>query len=161
RLFGGHSHAVEATVAAFGIIIVSMAIDFFRARALSRAATATLSQALEADALHFSSDMWSSAAVLLGLVGVRSGYNWADSAAAVVVALCVCRAGGRPGRRTIAPLTDTAPEGVAERIVAIARRVRHVVSVERVRPRQVAPTVFGEIEVGASRTLPLDRVETL
>jgi len=161
RLFGGHGHAVEATATAFGIIVVSIAIDFFRARALSRVAKETSSQALEADALHFSSDMWSSAAVLLGLVGVRFGYNGADSAAAVVVALFVCLAGWRLGRRTIDTLTDTAPEGVAERIAAIARKVRNVVSVERVRARQVGATVFGEIEVGASRTLPLDRVATL
>src|SRR5215471_1287147 len=161
RLFGGHGHAVEATATAFGIIVVSIAIDFFRARALSRVAKETSSQALEADALHFSSDMWSSAAVLVGLAGIRSGYNWADSAAAIVVALFVCLAGWRLGRRTIDTLTDTAPEGVAERIVAITRKVRNVVSVERVRAREVGGKVFGEIEVGASRTLPLDRVETL
>jgi len=161
RLFGGHGHAVEATATAFAVILASIAIDFSRARALSRVAAATSSQALEADALHFSSDMWSSAAVLVGLAGVSFGYNWADSAAALVVALFVCLAGWRLGRRTIDALTDTAPEGVAERISAIARRVRNVVSVERVRARQVGATVFGEIEVGASRTLPLDRVERL
>jgi cation diffusion facilitator family transporter len=161
RLFGGHGHVVEATAAAFAIILGSIAIDFLRARVLSRVATATSSQALEADALHFSSDMWSSAAVLVGLVGIRFGYNWADSAAALVVALFVCLAGWRLGRRTINALTDTAPAGVAERISAIARRVRNVVSVERVRAREVGATLFGEIEVGASRTLPLDRVERL
>ena len=161
RLFGGHGHAVEATLAAFAIILASIAIDFLRARVLSRVAATTSSQALEADALHFSSDMWSSAAVLVGLAGVRSGHNWADSAAALVVALFVCLAGWRLGRRTIDALTDTAPEGVAERVSAIAGRVRNVVSVERVRAREVGATVFGEIEVGVSRTLPLDRVETL
>jgi len=161
RLFGGHGHAVEATPAAFAIILASIAIDFLRARLLSRVAATTSSQALEADALHFSSDMWSSAAVLVGLAGVRSGHNWADSAAALVVALFVCLAGWRLGRRTIDALTDTAPEGVAERVSAIAGRVRNVVSVERVRAREVGATVFGEIEVGVSRTLPLDRVETL
>lgn len=161
RLFGGHGHAVDASPTAFAIMLASIAIDFLRARVLSRVAAATSSQALEADALHFSSDMWSSAAVLLGLVGVRFGHNGADSAAAFVVALFVCLAGWRLGRRTIDTLTDTAPEGVAERIAAITRKVRHVVSIERVRTRQVGATIFSEIEVGASRTLPLDRVETL
>jgi cation diffusion facilitator family transporter len=161
RLFGGHGHPVEATAAAFGVIAISIVVDFMRARALSRVAAKTSSQALEADALHFSSDMWSSAAVLLGLVGVRLGYEWADSAAAIVVALFVCLAGWRLGRRTVDTLTDTAPAGVAERIAAIARKVRNVVTVDRVRAREVGPTVFGEIEVGASRTLPLDRVEKL
>jgi cation diffusion facilitator family transporter len=161
RLFGGHGHAVEATAAAFAVIAVSIAVDFLRARVLARVAAATSSQALEADALHFSSDMWSSAAVLLGLAGVRFGYDWADSAAAIVVALFVCLAGWRLGRRTVDTLTDTAPEGVAERITAIARKVRDVVSVDRVRAREVGATVFVEIEVGTSRTLPLDRVERL
>jgi cation diffusion facilitator family transporter len=161
RLFGGHGHAVEATAAAFAIIVISIAIGFFRARLLSRVAAETSGQALEADALHFSSDMWSSAAVLLGLVGVRLGYVWADSAAAMVVALFVCLAGWRLGRRTLDTLTDTAPEGVAERIAAVTRKVGDVVSVDRVRTREVGATVFGEIEVGASRTLPLDRVEKL
>jgi cation diffusion facilitator family transporter len=161
RLIGGAGHAVEATLAAFAVIVASIAIDYFRARVLSRTAKATSSQALEADALHFSSDMASSAAVLVGLVGIRYGYAWADSAAALVVALFVCLAGWRLGRRTIDTLTDTAPEGVAERMAAIARQVRHVVSVERVRAREVGATVFGDIEIGASRTLPLDRVAAL
>jgi cation diffusion facilitator family transporter len=161
RLLWDAGHAVEATPAAFAVIAASIAIDFFRARALSRTAKATSSQALEADALHFSSDMASSAAVLVGLFGLRSGYAWADSAAALVVAAFVCVAGWRLGRRTIDTLTDAAPQGVAERMSAIARQVRNVVSVERVRAREVGATVFGEIEVGASRTLPLDRVAML
>jgi cation diffusion facilitator family transporter len=161
RLFGEAGHAVEATPTAFAVIVISIAIDFYRARLLSRTAKETASQALAADALHFSSDMVSSAAVLVGLVGIRYGYTWADSAAALVVAVFVCVAGWRLGRRTIDTLTDAAPEGVAERISAAARQVRNVVSVERVRAREVGATVFGEIEIGASRTLPLDRVAML
>src|SRR5262249_39055709 len=70
RLIGAHGHAVEATIAAFAIIGGSVVIDFFRARTLKRVAAATGSEALEADALHFRSDMWSSIAVLIGLSGV-------------------------------------------------------------------------------------------
>ncbi len=161
RLLGDHPHAVEATALAFAVIIVSIVVDFYRARVLTRVARETASPALEADALHFSSDMWSSAAVLLGLVGLRLGYAWADSAAAMVVAVFVCFAGWQLGRRTIDALTDTAPFGVAERISAIARGVGNVASVERVRTRQVGGTVVGEIDVAASRTLPLDRIEAL
>jgi cation diffusion facilitator family transporter len=161
RLIGDHPHPVEATIFAFGIIIASIVVDFFRARVLSRVAIDTASPALEADALHFSSDLWSSAAVLVGLVGIRLGYSWADSAAAMVVAVVVCYAGWQLGRRTIDALTDTAPAGVAERIGAIARKVGNVASVERVRTRQVGGTVVGEVDVAASRTLPLDRIEAL
>ena len=108
-------HAVEATAAAFAVIAVSIVVDFFRARALDRVAGKTSSQALEADALHFSSDMWSSIAVLVGLGGVALGYSWADAAAALVVAVFICVAGWRLGRRTIDTLTDAAPAGVSER----------------------------------------------
>src|SRR5215471_7543225 len=127
RLFGGQHHAVEATVWAFGVIIVSILVDFFRARVLYRVAHETSSEALEADALHFGSDMWSSVAVLIGLVGVLFGYPWADSLAAIVVAVFICVAGWRLGRRTIDSLIDVAPPGAAQRIAEIARRVRRVV----------------------------------
>jgi cation diffusion facilitator family transporter len=158
RLLGGAAHAVEATIAAFAIITGSIVVDFFRARTLSRVAEETSSQALEADALHFSSDMWSSVAVLAGLGGVAFGYSWADSAAAIVVAIFICVAGWRLGRRTIETLTDTAPEGAGDRIAAIAHRVPGVVAVERVRARPGGAVLFADIDVAVSRTLPLDRV---
>src|SRR5262245_10378155 len=123
RLLGETGHAVEATIAAFAVIIVSIVVDFFRARLLSRVAHETASEALEADALHFSSDMWSSLAVLAGLGGVALGYQWADSAAAVVVAVFVCIAGWRLGRRTIDTLTDTAPAGSAQTVTRAASKV--------------------------------------
>src|ERR1700686_2384416 len=84
RLIGGQPHAVAATPWAFLVMIASIVIDFFRARILYRVAAETSSEALEADALHFGSDMWSSAAVLAGLGLVVLGYPWADSAAAGV-----------------------------------------------------------------------------
>ncbi len=161
RLFGDHPNTVEATPAAFAIIVVSVVVDFFRARTLGRVAAATSSQALEADALHFSSDMWSSIAVLIGLAGVALGYLRADAAAALIVAVFICIAGWRLGRRTIDTLTDTAPAGVSERVTAIAHRVPGVVTVERVRARPAGAVLFIELSVGLSRTLPLDRVAAI
>ncbi|HEX4043044.1 MAG TPA: cation diffusion facilitator family transporter [Xanthobacteraceae bacterium] len=161
RLVAEKSHAVEATAAAFVVIAISIAVDFFRARTLSRVAKATSSEALQADALHFSSDMWSSVAVLIGLAGVAMGFTWADAAAAIVVAVFICIAGWRLGRRTIDTLTDTAPAGVSERVGAIARQTQGVVTVERVRVRPAGAVLFVELSVGVSRTLPLDRVAAL
>ena len=161
RLVGARPHAVEATVAAFVIIAGSIAIDFFRARALKRVAKATSSEALQADALHFSSDMWSSVAVLIGLCGVAAGYAFADAAAALVVAVFICIAGWRLGRRTLDTLTDAAPAGVSERVGAIARQVAGVVAVERVRARPAGTVLFIELGVAVSRALPLDRVTTI
>ena len=158
RLLGSHGPTVEATLWAFGVMAASVIIDFFRARVLYRIAAQTSSEALEADALHFGSDMWSSAAVLIGLGAVALGYPLADSCAAIVVALFICVAGWRLGRRTIETLTDTAPVGAAGRIAADVARVPGVVTVERLRVRQSGGVLFVDLVVGVSRALPLDRV---
>ncbi len=161
RLTGVETHSVDATLAAFAVMAASILVDFARSRALYRAAAEHRSEALEADALHFRSDMWSSAAVILGLAGLRLGYAWADSAAAMVVALFVCLAGWRLGRRTIETLTDTAPAGAVERISEVVRNVKGVVDVRRVRARQVGSRLFVDLDIAASRALPLDRVMAL
>jgi cation diffusion facilitator family transporter len=161
RLTEHEEHAVIANAWAFGVIAVSVAVDFFRSRALSRTAKQTQSQALEADALHFSSDLWASLAVLIGLGGVRFGLWWADSTAALAVAILICVAGWRLGRRTIDTLTDTAPVGAAAQITALAAKVPGVVRVEQVRARAVGDKTFIDLAVAVSRTMPLDRVSAL
>jgi cation diffusion facilitator family transporter len=161
RLLLHEGHAVEATLTAFAVIMASVVVDFFRARALLKVAKATSSEALEADALHFSSDMYSSIAVFVGLGGVALGLPWADAAAAVVVAAFVLLAGWRLGRRNIETLTDTAPPGAAETISNAASGVTGVVSVERVRARPVGNKLFVDLGVTVSRTMPLDRVTQL
>ena len=161
RLFGGHGHPVAATAWAFGVIAVSIVVDFFRARVLYRVAAETSSEALEADALHFGSDMWSSVAVLIGLGLILLGYTWADSVAAIVVAVFICIAGWRLGRRTVETLTDTAPHGASDRISARVRRIPGVVAIDRLRVRQAGGVLFVDLVVAVSRTLPLDRVAAL
>jgi cation diffusion facilitator family transporter len=161
RLTADEGHVVEATIWAFAVMLVSIVVDFFRSRALSRTARETQSHALEADALHFSSDLWSSLAVLAGLFGVRLGLPWADSAAALGVAVLVCIAGWRLGKRTIDTLIDVAPPGAAAAIRAAASKVPGVVQVEQVRARAVGETTFIDLSVAVSRTLPLDRVNAI
>jgi divalent metal cation (Fe/Co/Zn/Cd) transporter len=99
--------------------------------------------------------------VLIGLGGVWFGVQWADSAAALVVALLVCLAGYRLGRRTIETLTDTAPAGSAEAVRRIAASVNGVVAIDGVRVRPVGDKLFVEVVAAVSRSLPLDRVEAL
>jgi len=161
RLLDHEGHGVVVNAWAFGVIIASIVIDFFRSRALLKTAKETHSDALEADALHFSSDLWSSVAVLAGLVGVYYGLPWADSAAALLVAVLVCVAGWRLGRRTVETLTDTAPTGAAAQITKIVTKVPGVVAVERVRARAVGEQTFIDVTVAVSRTLPLDRVNAI
>jgi divalent metal cation (Fe/Co/Zn/Cd) transporter len=143
------------------VITLSIVVDFLRARVLRRTAEETSSPALEADALHYDSDMWSSLAVLVGLFGIALGYASADSVAAIAVSLVICIAGWRLGRRTIDTLTDTAPPGAAGKITAAVTRIPGVVGIERLRVRQVGKVLFVDLEVAVSRTLPLDRVATL
>jgi cation diffusion facilitator family transporter len=161
RLVEHETHPVSANVWAFGVIIVSIVVDFLRSRALTRTAEKTSSHALEADALHFSSDLWASLAVLVGLIGIRFGLWWADSAAALAVAVLICIAGWRLGRRTVDTLTDVAPPGAATKITAIAAKVPGVVGVEQVRARAVGGQTFVDLTVAVSRTLPLERVREI
>jgi cation diffusion facilitator family transporter len=161
RLIEHEAHAVDANIWAFGVMAVSIVVDFVRSRALKRTAEKTSSQALEADALHFSSDLWASLAVLIGLFGVRFGVWWADSAAALAVAIVVCIAGWRLGRRTIDALTDVAPPGATASITTTASKVPGVVAVEQVRARAVGEKIFVDLTVAVSRTLPLERVREI
>ena len=161
KLLAGGEHDVNITIWAFGVIILSIIVDFFRARVLYRVAGETSSEALEADALHFSADMWSSIAVLAGLAAVWFGYGWADAAAALIVAVFICVAGWRLGSRTISTLMDQAPEGIATDVNRIASRVPGVVAIERTRVRRAGSTLFVDLALAVSRTLPLDRVADL
>lgn len=157
----GKEVAVEATVASFLVIGLSIAVDFFRSRHLYRVAGETSSEALEADALHFSTDLWSSAAVAIGLVAVALGYAWADAVAAIVVAVFICIAGWRLARRTVDTLLDTAPAGASEEVTTIANKIPGIVAVERVRTRRVGPQTFIELNAAVSRTLPIDRIASI
>jgi cation diffusion facilitator family transporter len=151
RLLAGNAE-VESHPLALAVILGSIAIDFFRARALARVAKSTRSEALEADALHFATDMWSSLAVLFGLISVALGWIAGDALAAVVVAIFTAYAGWRLGARTIGALTDTAPEGAAERLHRLVAAVDGVVEVERVRVRPAGATLFVDMEIAVART---------
>jgi cation diffusion facilitator family transporter len=156
-----HDSGVEITIAAVGVIAGSIAIDFWRAGALGRVAQETHSHALEADALHFSSDMWSSIVVLFGLGAVWLGFPQGDAIAAIGVAIFVSIAGWRLGKRTIDVLTDTAPEGVAEIIATTAAQVEDVVAVDSVKVRPAGSSLFVDLSISVPRALPLDRVAAL
>jgi cation diffusion facilitator family transporter len=157
----GHPAEVEATALAFGVLIISIIVDFFRYRTLQKVARETKSHALAADALHFSSDLVSSALVLIGLGATLLGFKQGDTFAAIGVALFIAIAGWRLGRSTIDALVDTAPAGVAARLRAIASAVPGVVEVQDVRARPVGANVFADVLIGVSRTLPLERVTAI
>ncbi|MCP8937719.1 cation-efflux pump [Alsobacter sp. SYSU M60028] len=158
RRLMGHPAEVEATPLAFAVLVISIVVDFFRYRALMRVAKETRSDALAADALHFSSDLVSSTLVLIGLGATKFGFAQGDTLAAVGVALFIGVAGYRLGKRTLNTLVDAAPAGTAEQMRAIAAETPGIVAVESVRVRPAGAHVFAEIVVSVARTLPLDRV---
>jgi cation diffusion facilitator family transporter len=145
----------------FIVLVLDIAVNFWRARALQRAARDTRSQALAADALHFASDVLGSVAVIVGLALSALGYVWGDAAAAVAVAIMIALLGLRMARATVETLLDRAPEGAAEQAAAAIRTVPGVVGVERLRVRMVGSTHFIDAIVQVPRTFPIDRVEEI
>ncbi|OGO30741.1 MAG: hypothetical protein A2Z16_16195 [Chloroflexi bacterium RBG_16_54_18] len=144
---------VEASFWAFLVMGVSIFIDFGRSRALSRAAQKYNSQALEADALHFSTDIWSSAVVIVGLFFVRLSdrmdISWlakADAVAAIGVAVIVVYVSVQLGRRTIKGLVDAIPPGLQDQLVR-AVKVEGVLDVKQVRVRKSGPETFVDVSL--------------
>ena len=145
----------------FVVLLVDIAVNFWRARALDRTARETKSQALAADALHFASDVLGSIAVIIGLVLTGLGYAWGDTVAAIAVAIMIALLGLRLARSTVETLLDRAPEGAAEKATAAICAVPGVVGVERLRVRMVGPTHFIDAIANVPRTTPIDRVEAI
>jgi cation diffusion facilitator family transporter len=145
----------------FVVLLVDIAVNLWRARALHRAADETQSQALAADALHFASDVLGSIAVIAGLALAGLGYWWGDSAAAIAVAIMIAALGLRLARSTVETLLDRAPEGASKKARDAIRSVPGVVDIERVRVRMVGATHFIDAIVQVPRTSPIDRVDEI
>lgn len=161
RRLGKTESVVDANVFAFAAILLSLAIDLVRWRALRRVARETGSDALAADALHFSSDLVSSLLVLVGLAATRAGLAHADALAAVGVALFIAVAGYRLGLRTIDALLDAAPRGLASEVRGAVETSPGVASVDFLRLRRNGAQIVGDLGLFVSRTLPLERVATI
>jgi cation diffusion facilitator family transporter len=159
---------IEPSMAAFAVMLLSMGIDWWRSRALGRIANKYDSQALEADALHFSTDIWSAGVVVLGLLLVMAGryyrINWlrdADPIAALFVAGVVISVSWRLARRTVDALLDAAPPGVRSQIYDAVSHLDGVLEVDRVRIRRAGNRYFADLAVGLARTLTFQRSEQL
>jgi len=152
---------VEATWYAFAVVITSIIIDYTRSRALMKVAKETGSQALEADALHFSTDIWSSAVVLVGLVCVLFDIKGADSVAALFVAIIVMKVGYDMGKRTFDVLIDTAPEGIAEKTKEILANIPGIIEVESVRARAMGPNASIDALIVVGRKMNAEALHEL
>src|SRR5215467_4933274 len=163
RLFFHHVE-IEPSLAAFLVLFASMAVDFWRSRALGKIADKYDSQALEADALHFSTDIWSTGVVALGLgvviLGRRLHAQWlidADAIAALFVAGVIVFVSSRLARRTIDALLDTGPADARNRIVAALHSIEGLLEVDRVRIRRAGNRYFADVSVGLARGVTFQR----
>lgn len=173
RLFFKSVH-VEASIWSFIVMGVSIIVDVTRSRILMRAAKKHNSQALEADALHFSTDVWSSSVVIAGLAALALA-NWieanssikivwlknADAVAALGVSGIVIYVSYQLGRRTIAALVDSAPQGMISEIEKVLEKIPNIVSVERVRVRNSGPALFADITLAIPRSASFEEAHQI
>ena len=164
-----HEQAVNVSIWAFVVMIVAVIVDYTRSRALLRVARKLGSQALEADALHFKTDIWSSLMVIAGLVVVYIGHTWhlpawlaqADAVAALGVSLIVIWVSVRLARDTVDVLLDRAPQKVDEQIESAIQQVELVSEVRRVRARRAGNKLFADVVIAAPRTLTFEQIHEL
>jgi cation diffusion facilitator family transporter len=167
RLFFRSVH-IAPSITAIVVLLFALAIDVTRARALSRVAKKFSSDALEADALHFSTDVWSTVVVISGIGLVWAGETWnmpyliyADAIAGLAVAGVILWVGSQLGRRTVDALLDAAPEGLQQEIARAIARMDGVLDVDRVRVRRAGNHHFVDATVSVARTASLEQVHEL
>lgn len=152
---------IDVNVWSFIVILVSVVIDFSRSRALYRIARKYHSQALEADALHFSTDIWSSAVVIVGLITVRIGFPEGDAISASIVAMIVLYVSIQLAKKTIDVLLDRVPGDLDEKVMNAIQSVNGVEEVRSVRIRQSGASAFIDVVIGIQRTTTFDFVHTI
>jgi cation diffusion facilitator family transporter len=167
------SVTVEISIWAFLVMGVSIFIDYNRSKMLSKAAKKYHSQALEADALHFSTDIWSSSVVILGLalawIGEMASDSFpvlkhlekADAISALGVALIVIYVSVELGMRTIQGLLDTAPKGLTEQLASVVAKVPGIQNVHSLRVRHSGPSLFVDAHVMVDGSMPLIEAHAL
>ncbi|HKN77350.1 MAG TPA: cation-efflux pump [Candidatus Acidoferrum sp.] len=167
RLFF-HSVHIQPSITAILVLLVALAIDVTRARALKHVARKYSSDALEADALHFSTDVWSTMVVISGIGLVWAGESWnlpwlayADALAGLAVAAIILWVGSQLGKRTMDALLDVAPKGLQQEIAMAVGRMDGVLDVDRVRVRRAGNRHFVDATVSVARTASLEQVHAL
>lgn len=167
RLFFRTVH-IQPSLMAIVVLLGALSIDLTRARALERAARKYSSEALEADALHFSTDVWSTTVVIVGIGLVWAGETWdlpwlvyADALAGLAVAAVILWVGSQLGRRTLDALLDAAPKGLQQEIALALERMTGVLDVVRVRVRRAGNRHFVDATVSVPRSASLEQVHTL
>jgi len=140
------------------VLLTSIAVDWWRSRQLRAVAEKTGSPALATDAFHFSSDIWATLAVLVGLgaswLGAFLDVPWlrhADPAAAIVVSVMIMRITFRLTRETLGVLMDQISADTRRQIVDQVERVPGVLAVEQARVRRAGAAHFADMTIALPR----------
>jgi len=158
RLSSGQTK-IEVTAWSYIVVICSIVIDFTRSRALYRVAKKHNSQALEADALHFSTDIWSSTVVLFGLICYQFlGWYRADSIAALLVAVIVLYVSYQLGRKAIDVLLDKSPLNTTKTVHEILKQHPEVLKYHGLKARTAGADTFIKFNVHFDPDLSLREV---
>jgi len=160
RLVTGQTH-IEVSVWSYIVVISSIIIDITRSRALYKVAKKHNSQALEADALHFSTDIWSSLVVLLGLICANFGFYFADSVAALGVAAIVLIVTYRLGKRAVDVLLDKAPQDISDKIEAVLVRYTDVKSFHSLKVRTAGAGTFIKFNIHVNPESSIKQIHEL
>lgn len=153
---------IEVNFWSFAVILMAIIVDYTRSRILFRAARKHNSQALEADALHFSTDILSSSVVIVGLIGSSFGFNYADPFAALGVSMIVAFISVRMGKKTIDVLVDRSPSTeVTETLLNTVKNINGILSVKNFRARLSGGKVFVDMSVELPRSLPFEKAHQI
>jgi len=159
---------VQASWWAFAVMFVSIIVDVTRSRALYHVAKKHSSQALEADALHFSTDVWSSCVVILGLISVKvsewTGYGFlmkADAISALAVAAIVIWIGAKLGFRSVNVLSDGISSNTTDEVYSKIQELDGVEKIERLRLRQSGPDSFADLTLNVGRETTLEKAHDI
>ena len=155
------SMEIQVTPLSFAVMIFAILIDFSRSTVLSKVAKKYHSQALEADALHFRSDIYSSSVVILGLIFVKLGFPIADPLAALGVAVLVIYASIRLCKRTADILLDRAPEGLEQKVREVVEGIPEISSVSRLRLRKAGSRYFLDMNIHVKKDSSLEKAHRI
>lgn len=160
RLVTGETE-IKVNIWSYIVVITAIIIDVTRSRALSKVAKKHNSQALEADALHFSTDVWSSSVVLLGLICANFGFFFADSIAALFVAILVVSVSLKLGKKSIDVLLDTAPQEKVHMVEVLLSATPEVISYHDLKIRSAGANTFIKVNVHLQPDLSLKQVHEI
>jgi cation diffusion facilitator family transporter len=150
------------------VLVFSVAVDWWRSRELGVVAKRFKSTALAADAFHFASDIWSTLAVLMGLLLSWIGsmlhigwLNYADPVAAILVSLLILRLSWKLTRETSEVLLDATPGDLRWRILREVSAVEGVLAVEQARVRRAGSATFADLTLALPRSFTFEHTNEL